>query len=158
MGIALGDYNRDGKLDLFVTTFSDDNKTLYRNDGDAAFTDVSFRAGLGMTTIPFLIGAPASSISTMTVCYDLFLANGHVYPITDQTDWGLLTPSARYFFAISTARNSRRSPPPRVAASPPSFAPRGCGLRRPFQRWPYRRSSEQSRLAAHPPPQRNKVR
>src|SRR2546430_5731747 len=34
MGIGVGDYNRDGKLDLFITTFSDDYKTLYRNDGD----------------------------------------------------------------------------------------------------------------------------
>jgi len=54
MGIAIGDYNRDGKLDLFVTTFSDDNKTLYRNEGRAAFTDVSFRAAIGVPTIPFL--------------------------------------------------------------------------------------------------------
>src|SRR5260370_24263484 len=52
MGIGVGDYNRDGKLDLFVTTFSDDYKTLYRNDGGANFTDVSFRAGLGNPTIP----------------------------------------------------------------------------------------------------------
>src|SRR5437867_754731 len=45
MGIGVGDYNRDGKLDLFITTFSDDYKTLYRNDGDANFSDVSFRSG-----------------------------------------------------------------------------------------------------------------
>src|ERR671924_847781 len=54
MGIALGDYNHSGRLGLFITTFSDDYKTLYRNDGDAAFTDVSFKAGLGSPTIPFL--------------------------------------------------------------------------------------------------------
>src|SRR6202521_5070273 len=32
MGIGVGDYNRDGKVDLFITTFSDDYKTLYRNE------------------------------------------------------------------------------------------------------------------------------
>jgi len=43
MGIGVGDYNRDGKLDLFITTFSDDYKALYRNDGEAAFTDVPLK-------------------------------------------------------------------------------------------------------------------
>jgi hypothetical protein len=88
MGIALGDYNRDGKLDLFVTTFSDDNKTLYRNDGEGAFTDVSFRAGLGLPTIPFLSWGTGFLDYDNDGLLDLFLANGHVYPITDQTDWG----------------------------------------------------------------------
>jgi hypothetical protein len=88
MGIALGDYNRDGKLDLFVTTFSDDNKTLYRNDGAAAFTDVSFRAGLGMTTIPFLSWGAGFLDFDNDGLLDLFIANGHVYPIADKTEWG----------------------------------------------------------------------
>ena len=35
MGIAVGDYQNNGLLDLFNTTFSDDYKALYRNDGDA---------------------------------------------------------------------------------------------------------------------------
>ena len=88
MGIALGDYNRDGKLDLFVTTFSDDNKTLYRNDGNAAFTDVSFRAGLGLPTIPFLSWGTAFLDFDNDGLLDLFIANGHVYPIAGETEWG----------------------------------------------------------------------
>ena len=88
MGIALGDYNRDGKLDLFVTTFSDDNKTLYRNDGDVAFADVSFRTGLGLPTIPFLSWGTGFLDFDNDGLLDLFIANGHVYPIADQTEWG----------------------------------------------------------------------
>jgi enediyne biosynthesis protein E4 len=88
MGIALGDYNRDGKLDLFVTTFSDDNKTLYRNDGGAAFTDVSFRAGLGHPTIPFLSWGAGFLDFDNDGLLDLFIANGHVYPIAGETEWG----------------------------------------------------------------------
>ena len=88
MGIAVGDYNRDGKLDLFVTTFSDDNKTLYRNDGDAAFTDVSFRVGLGLPTIPFLSWGTGFLDFDNDGLLDLFIANGHVYPVADKTDWG----------------------------------------------------------------------
>ena len=88
MGIALGDYNRDGKLDLFVTTFSDDNKTLYRNEGDAAFTDVSYRAGLGLPTIPFLSWGAGFLDFDNDGLLDLFIANGHVYPVADKTEWG----------------------------------------------------------------------
>src|SRR5438552_2274177 len=88
MGIALGDYNRDGKLDLFVTTFSDDYKTLYRNDGGANFTDVSFRAGLGNFTVPFLAWGAGFLDFDNDGLLDIFIANGHVYPIADRTEWG----------------------------------------------------------------------
>ncbi len=88
MGIAVGDYNRDGKLDLFITTFSDDNKTLYRNDGNATFTDVSYPAGLGNPTIPFLSWGAGFLEFDNDGLLDIFIANGHVYPIADKTDWG----------------------------------------------------------------------
>jgi enediyne biosynthesis protein E4 len=88
MGIAVGDYNRDGKADLFVTTFSDDYKTLYRNDGDGFFTDISFRAGIGNPTIPFLGWGAGFLDFDNDGLLDLFIANGHVYPVADSTDWG----------------------------------------------------------------------
>jgi enediyne biosynthesis protein E4 len=88
MGIGVGDYNRDGKLDLFITTFSDDYKTLYRNDGDANFTDISFRAGLGTPTIPFLAWGAGFLDFDNDGLLDIFIANGHVYPIADRTEWG----------------------------------------------------------------------
>jgi hypothetical protein len=88
MGIGVGDYNRDGKLDLFITTFSDDYKTLYRNDGGANFTDVSFRAGLGNPTIPFLAWGVGFLDFDNDALLDIFIANGHVYPIADRTEWG----------------------------------------------------------------------
>ena len=88
MGIAVGDYNRDGRLDFFVTTFSDDYKTLYRNDGNFSFSDVTYRAGLGSPTIPFLgWGAGFLDFDNDTLP-DIFVANGHVYPSVDQRDWG----------------------------------------------------------------------
>jgi hypothetical protein len=88
MGIAVGDYNRDGKVDLFTTTFSDDYKTLYRNDGGGSFTDVSFRAGLATPTIPFLSWGTAFIDFDNDGLLDLFIANGHVYPQVDLQDWG----------------------------------------------------------------------
>ena len=88
MGIAVGDYNRDGKVDFFITTFSDDYKTLYRNDGGNSFSDVTYPAGLAGPTIPFL-GWGAGFIDFDNDGFlDIFVANGHVYPSVDQRDWG----------------------------------------------------------------------
>jgi hypothetical protein len=44
MGVAVGDYDNDGHLDLFVTAFGPD--TLYHNNGDGTFTDVTRQAGV----------------------------------------------------------------------------------------------------------------
>ena len=41
MGIAVGDYMNNGLLDFAITDFSDEAKLLFRNDGDASFTEVS---------------------------------------------------------------------------------------------------------------------
>src|SRR5437667_7515618 len=88
MGIAVGDYNRDGRVDFFVTTFSDDYKTLYTNDGDNNFSDVTFRAGLGGPTIPFLAWGAGFIDFDNDGLLDIFVANGHVYPSVDERDWG----------------------------------------------------------------------
>jgi len=88
MGIAVGDYNRDGKVDLFTTTFSDDYKTLYRNDGEGSFTDVSYKAGLATPTIPFLSWGTGFLDFDNDGLQDLFIVNGHVYPEVDLQDWG----------------------------------------------------------------------
>ena len=88
MGIAVGDYNRDGKVDLFTTTFSDDYKTLFRNDGEASFSDVSYRAGLAAPTIPFLSWGTGFLDFENSGLLGLFIANGHVYPEVDKQDWG----------------------------------------------------------------------
>src|SRR5262252_1364545 len=74
MGIAVGDYNRDGKVDFFTTTFSDDYKTLYRNDGRGSFTDATYQAGLATPTIPFLSWATAFLDYDNDGLLDLFIA------------------------------------------------------------------------------------
>ena len=47
MGVTVGDYNGDGRPDIFKTNFSEDTPTLYRNDGNGEFSDVTRAAGLG---------------------------------------------------------------------------------------------------------------
>jgi hypothetical protein len=88
MGLAVGDYNNDGLLDLFVTNFSDDYYTLYRNDGRGIFSDFSYQTGLGQVTIPFLGWGTAFLDFDNDGWLDLFAANGHVYPAVDLYDWG----------------------------------------------------------------------
>src|SRR5260370_9056067 len=88
MGMAVGDYNRDGRLDFFITTFSDDHKTLYRNDGDFNFPDVTYPAGLASPTIPFLAWGAGFLDFDNDGLLDIFVVNGHVYPSVDQRDWG----------------------------------------------------------------------
>jgi hypothetical protein len=88
MGIAIGDYLNNGLLDLCTTTFSDDYKPLYRNDGEGGFTDVSYQAGIAEVTIPFLGWGDGFLDFDNDGWKDLFFANGHVYPEVDQTDWG----------------------------------------------------------------------
>lgn len=88
MGIAVGDYNRDGKVDFYITNFSDDYNTLYRNEGDAVFSDVSFNAGIATLTIPFLGWGTGFLDFDNDGLLDIFVANGHVYPGVDQQDWG----------------------------------------------------------------------
>jgi hypothetical protein len=88
MGIAVGDYNHDLKVDLYVTAFSDDYNALYRNDGDGNFSDVTYQAGLADPTIPFLGWGTGFLDFDNDGWLDIFVANGHVYPGVDQQDWG----------------------------------------------------------------------
>jgi hypothetical protein len=88
MGIAIGDYQNNGLVDLYNTTFSDDYNPLYRNDGDANFTDISYQMRIAEPTVPFLGWGTAFLDYDNDGWKDLFIANGHVYPIVDRTSWG----------------------------------------------------------------------
>ena len=88
MGIAIGDYNRDGRVDFYLTAFSDDYNVLYRNDGDLTFTDAATKTGIAAPTIPFLGWGTGFIDYDNDGWLDLFVVNGHVYPVADKHDWG----------------------------------------------------------------------
>ena len=97
MGVAVGDYNLDGKLDVFKTHFCDDTSVLYRNDGDAGFTDVTFAAGLGVETRYIGWGTGFADFDNNGLV-DLAVVTGSVYPETEAQfpEYALKTP--RYIF------------------------------------------------------------
>src|SRR3989440_2510548 len=88
MGLAVGDYDNDGRVDFEITNFSDDSNVLYHNDGEGNFTDLTFQAGLGELTIPFLGWGTGFIDYDNDGWKDLFVANGHVYPTVDDHQWG----------------------------------------------------------------------
>jgi len=87
MGSTVGDYDSDGRLDLFKTNFSDDTATLYRNNGDGTFDDKTFPAGFGLNTQYLGWGVMFLDVDN-DGWPDLLLVNGHVYPEVDSQHLG----------------------------------------------------------------------
>ena len=88
MGVATGDYRNNGLIDIYNTVFSDDYNPLYRNDGDANYTDISYQIGIAEPTIPFLGWGTAFFDYDNDGWKDIIVVNGHVYPAVDQMPWG----------------------------------------------------------------------
>lgn len=86
MGVAIGDYDNDGRDDVYVTNFSDDTNTLRHNDGGETFTDVTFQSGQSVS-YPYLGWGTAFFDYDNDGLLDIFVANGHVYPEVDRFEW-----------------------------------------------------------------------
>ncbi len=79
MGIAVGDYDLDGNLDLFKTHFSDDTSILYKNDGTGNFTDVTIKSGIAVETRYISWGTGFADLDN-DGWPDLAIVTGSVYP------------------------------------------------------------------------------
>ncbi len=79
MGVAAGDYDNDGRIDILKTNFMDETATLYHNAGDAYFDDQTYPGGLGVNTR--FVGWGVSFLDIDQDGWkDIFMANGHIYP------------------------------------------------------------------------------
>ena len=80
MGVAIGDYDHDGRFDIFITNFVDDYDTLYHNDGRNFFTDVSYKANVAAVSMPLVRWGTKFFDYDNDGWVDLFVACGQVYP------------------------------------------------------------------------------
>jgi hypothetical protein len=80
MGIAAGDVDDDGDLDLLVSNFQRDYNTLYENLGDCVFQDRAAETGLAAGSYPYMAWASLFFDADGDGDLDAFVANGHLYP------------------------------------------------------------------------------
>ncbi len=78
MGTDFGDYDGDGRLDIFVTNHELEGHTLFRNLGGGLFEDVTFKSGVGPATLPFVGFGALFFDHDDDGDLDLSIANGHV--------------------------------------------------------------------------------
>jgi enediyne biosynthesis protein E4 len=83
MGVDMGDYDHDGKLDIIVTEFVDQSDTLYHNKGEDGFADVSLNSHIAQPSRPYVGWGTGFFDMDNDGWLDIFVANGHVYPQVD---------------------------------------------------------------------------
>ena len=89
MGVACGDFDGDGRLDLAVTNFYGESTTLYHNHGDGLFSDRTAAAGLAAPT-RFVLGFGLAALDANNDGrLDLAQANGHVADFRPTTPYAM---------------------------------------------------------------------
>jgi len=78
MAVDSGDYDRDGRLDLVVTTYFAQASSLYRNDADGLFTVTSGPTGFGPPTMPYVKFGTGFVDFDNDGWLDMLCASGHV--------------------------------------------------------------------------------
>jgi hypothetical protein len=84
MGVAIGDIDQDGLMDIFLTHWFNDYNALFRNEGSLMFTDRSFKSGVGRSSIAYVSWGTFFFDYDNDADLDLFVANGHTYPVADE--------------------------------------------------------------------------
>ena len=79
MGTDMGDYDNDGFLDIVVNNFQGQTSSIYHNEGNGFFMEVSYATGVGEKTLNYLSWGTAFFDYDNDGYQDLFIANGHVH-------------------------------------------------------------------------------
>jgi hypothetical protein len=102
MGVDFADYDHSGRFSLFITTFQEQPKALWRNTGANGFEDVSWPSGVGRPSYQDVCWGTSFFDMANTGWLDLLIACGHVYPQIDSLD-----NSPHYRQPIFLERNNR---------------------------------------------------
>ena len=86
MGVDCGDYDNDGRLDFYVTSYQGQLATLYRNLGDGMFEDVTLAVGAGAGTLPHVTWGNSFVDFDNDGDRDLFIACGHLQDNVEEFD------------------------------------------------------------------------
>lgn len=104
MGVSVGDFDRDGKLDIVKTNFAGDTDSLYLNLGEGTFEDHTYLSGLGVNT-RFLGWGVGFFDMDNDGWLDILISNGHVYPEVDGTH--IDAPYAEHKYLYRNLRNGQ---------------------------------------------------
>jgi enediyne biosynthesis protein E4 len=96
MGVAVGDYDCDGWLDIFKTNFVDDSSNLYHNNGNGTFTDKSVASGVNNNK--YVAWGCGFIDYDNDGRLDIVQVNGHVYPEVDSHKIGEAFKSPRLVY------------------------------------------------------------
>jgi hypothetical protein len=97
MGSTAADFLGTGNIGIFKTNFSDDTSTLYANNGDGTFADMTYAAGLGINSDALGWGAMFADVDN-DGWPDLLVVNGHVYPEVDAAKLGATFRERRFLY------------------------------------------------------------
>jgi hypothetical protein len=85
MGVDFGDYDNDGRADLFVTALSNETYALFHNDGNGLFSFVTVPSGVADATAPYAGWGTRWVDVDNDGWKDLFVAQGHVLDTIELT-------------------------------------------------------------------------
>jgi hypothetical protein len=86
MGVDCGDYNNDGLLDFYQTSYAQEMATLYRNSGNGMFQDVTMTTGAGAGTLAHVTWGTSFIDFDNDGDLDIFVACGHLQDNVESFD------------------------------------------------------------------------
>ena len=83
MGVDMGDFDRDGRLDFAITDYADQPKGLFLNQGQQGFANITYSARIAQSSLPYVSWGTGFVDLDNDGLPDLVIASGHVYPDVD---------------------------------------------------------------------------